>query len=285
MQDILGKVMDSKQIQIDEIQFKSLLEALNQTDWINIFFQVLLVLLAAGSGYFFQNLFAKAGERESFIKESNKLNEAVIYLSSIVESIALHLDRLVLPAHDSEQQTLAGLQEISQNPQEPITINIQNMSIRPIEVAKEESFLSKIYHVGKYGSTIQVFYRMQTEMRQFNDICEERNFLIKRVHERSAEPHTRKENIARHSEIFQRTYSLILSGESILDAALFLSTATEEISKEIKNELKEKGIKKVNIFKIEKNDLNEKLRLRLRNMVDENPYWKDRLLHIPREQK
>lgn len=260
---IYGGIMDLNQIKIDEIQFKALLAAMNEIDWVNMIFQFLLVFVAAISGYFFQKLFAKSAEKESFIKNINKFNEAVLYLSSIIEGISLHLDQLILPAHNSEHQTLAQLNEIAKNPQAPILIKTTNISIRSIEVAKEENFLSKIYNVGKYVNIMQTFYRMQNEMRQFNDICEERNFLIKRAHEKNGEPHTHPTIISRYNEILQRTTSLIVSGEGILDAALFISTATEEISNQIKNELKERRIKGVDIVSLEKNDFHEKLSVKV----------------------
>jgi hypothetical protein len=83
-------------------------------------------------------------------------------------------------------------------------------------------------------------------------------------------------------EIFDSTSKLLVSAESILDSTASISLSLAKIADDIKSELKQMGLKNVMLIKLEKNNYHEDLRIKLRDLHDQNPAYKDRLLHVPR---
>ncbi|QQG37107.1 MAG: hypothetical protein HYS17_04915 [Micavibrio aeruginosavorus] len=266
-------------IKIDKAQFDAIIFEISKIDWWNIgsdfTSQLILVLIAAGSGYYFQRLIQKQEDKNQSINRAHEFNEAVIYLSSILEIIAHHISQLILPSYSSEKTTFAELQTTpTQNP------HVQLRSIRHIEPPSEDLFLKKISDIGSQADIVQVFFRMKNETSQLQTICEERNFLLKKFMDNDSVAKLPQYIISRYAEIHQRTFSLLISSEAIFDECLFISRKLETLADKEKSYLKNANIQGIDIFKLERNPFYEELRIKLKNELNKFPELQGRMLHI-----
>lgn len=273
------------EIKLDPQQLEYLLQNLSKPDYfllgIGVVFNIFLIYLAAKSSDIFNNLNKRKEELNEQIESIHKSNEALIYISSVLEAVVHHLEGLVLRSFQEEnKQSQLIIDALEQKDLD--FINPSFRTIRPLECIQEKNFLSKIRNIGKYVQITQVFYRLLSEMHQFQAICDERVFLIKQARLDQGKRENKQIILSKLSEITQRTNFLLISGEMILDAVLFITYELEIVANHFEEELKHKKIKGVKVAKLERNKLHDELRIKLRDIVDKDPNFTNRMLHIKR---
>jgi hypothetical protein len=265
-------------------QFSVLLSHLSQPDWLTFWLNVLAQFVAVGvaaySGYFFQVRFSQRQEVEQKKQETHRFNEAVVYLSSLLESYSNHMDSLVLPNRDLETKVLQEANAIAAGTKSSGVFRLTLSSIRPLEVFNPSDFIAKIPNIGQHAEFLQAFHRTRDYTLQFNAISEERNLLVKEFI--GSQP-TPSHLPLRIGEILDRTTKLVVVGEGVLDGCTFLASELIKFRDNIKDELKIRKIIGLKIMGLERNPFHEDLRLRLRDLIDQHPEFANRMLHVPRD--
>lgn len=270
-------------IALDSVQFEELLKQLDKPDALGIFSQILIAIVAAYSGYYFQKRFKKSDEIASQKAGIYRFNEAVTYIGVFLENITTTLEQLVLKSLTNEEREYNRLSVMMENMQRGLATGMQHsfISIPAIEIARPEQLISGIPNNGKYIELNLAFHRMRNGMSQFAAISEERNLLIKQFISNFSQPMDREEIIyLRFGEILDRTQKLLLSGEIILDAAMFIAQHLEEIAKNIREDFKILSKEKIVVAGIGTNELHEQLRKDIRKLLDGHPKFQNRHLHF-----
>lgn len=269
---------------IDKHQFSSLLEQLDKTDWTGIAAQLIIAAIAAYSGFYFQKKFKKDEAIQAKRQEVYRFNEAVTYMGALLEAINVHLEQLVLKSFIAEEieyaKLAAEVDRVRKGFAAPAEIFRHSfMSISSIEIAQTEQFTAKIPNMGKYAEVILAFHRLRYGLIQFATIAEERNFLIKQLVGTDEKRLDIEIIYLRYGEIFDRTSKLLMSGEAILDAAMYVARNFDPLSKEIKNEFKKISKEKLRVNSLMRNEFYEQLAKTIKGILDLNPELKGRFLH------
>lgn len=277
----LHNMSKALEILITQKQFDDIIELLNPT-WIDtlintFFFPVMVGLTTVLCSYYFQIHFQKRMERKDRIREVQNFNEALIYTSVFLENIVSTINEVVLPTYKNENVTSFKLSKESTS-----SPHLKNMDIPPFENLSENRLLSKISNKTEFIEFMQVYYRTEHQVRQFNALCEHRSFLNKKLHSENGQEQLATYIIDRYSEIHDSTVKMLYCAESILDGILFLTLEFQKIGNDLKVEVKKEKLTNLDVCMLEKNALHFKLLEELNSIFDSIPHYKNRLLHIPK---
>ncbi len=227
---------------------------------------------AAGGAYVIYFIQA----REKHKTDAKKHNEAIIYTSIFLEETATMLAGMVLKYLEQEDElsyilsTKKGRSEFSFN------------SIEPIEIISERNLINKIHNIGELTSVGQAFYRARNACKKFQAAADDRNELTKKLIGSTGGLLSFPRDEDRFNEIRQRTYMLAVFGETILDSTAFIIMELNANADDLKKDLKQKHIKGIPISKLIENKLHEETRIRLRDLIDVDPNFNPRFLHMLR---
>ncbi len=271
-------------IVLDVSQFKELLKQLDKTDWWTIAFNLFGIAIAAYSGYFFQKLFKRTEENQIKKENAYRFNEALGYTSILLENLTAHVE-LILKSIENENISLRCISNIIDRLKngeefEPELPRQTIYSIHPLNIVTEENIISKIHTSGKYIEFVQAFYRMRNDMSQSITICDERNFLIKKVFDEEESLKKLGWIYQIHRTIYDRTLKLLIASDAIMDALFFIIKELETVGKDIKSNLNTLNIKDVQVKLFEPNLFHNEIKLKIETMINQNSEYKDRFRHI-----
>jgi hypothetical protein len=251
-------------------QIEEIAKQLNKPDWWEIgssfIAQLIAAILALLGGYIFQNIFRKLDIQNEKRKDAHRFNEAVVYLSSILEIVVHYIEQLIIPAYQEEKNFYEMLSNT-----EPTGHHIQNSlsSIYPLEISDPDKFVSKVSHLIKDPIITKAFYSMRNEMLQFYNVAQDRHIFIKKFIDITSQGGvTPRLGKLRFGEIFGATLKLVTISEPILDALIFISYELEEVAKDIRKDMKDSKILDTGISNCVRSEEAEKTRDKIISLID-----------------
>jgi hypothetical protein len=271
-------------IVINHTQFAQLIEQMKETDWSNIWAQVIVATLAVGGGAYAQYLFEKNRKRQNQIDDAYRFNEAVAYIAATVEEVHSHIEGLIWPELPRTKKCLDDIRNAIKHPnneekvREALTSSFT--TIRSFEVPPPEYFISKISSIGAEVEIVQARYRLHTMLSQFKFLADGRNERIQYIITQRNRRLSLEEMHSFYSELHDVTYKMLLNSEAIFDTVIYISTKLRAVAKKKRYELEKSGIKGVKVAETVDNTIHTNLLKKLKELFDADPASKNRLLHM-----
>lgn len=267
---------ETLEILITQKQLDAILKSLAPS-WVDtLLFPFIVGLAIAICSVLFQLMFQKNEEKKDKIKEAQNFNEALIYTGTYLENIASSIHTIILPEYKNTSRISNQLNNSLINP------HLDNTIIPSFKILNEDRLISKIPNRSEFISFMQIYYRTEQNIEQFNSLCKHRLSLGKKLHSENGQEQSVTYIIDRFNEIHDSTEKLLFASESILDGLLSLEAEFEKMGNSLRKKLKEEKISNIDIYKLEKNELYHSLLKELNSIFDAIPAYKDRQLHIPR---
>jgi hypothetical protein len=240
---------------LDDAQLTKILQTIDKPDWLGIFSQLLIAIIAALSGYYFQKLFKR---REDIAKRREAIlgfNGSVSYLGALTEIVIMHMDQLVLPTFVTERALYMQLDQSMKGGTTVQGMTTSFLSISALEAPDVEKIITKIPDSGDHPDLILALHRLRNAMLQFGLICDERSFLIKQLLSNSPNPINNDVIMLRFGEILDRTSKLVMSGEVIVNTILHIGRTLVPIAEQMKVDYKIMANEDIKAAKIVENHL------------------------------
>ena len=262
------------------------LNQLTASDWLNFSGSFGGALVAVGFAYYLNKKTERKirleKENETFIREIENHNEAIVILCSFLQKAVSDINGLLLKNYQIEKKDIEAFQKQLKGVQEiPKELFINREIIPPLDF-DVESFSKRVSRgISKSPENLMCAANLKKLLTDYNRITVDRNRVgeanegIFEAEEKGIKKYI-ENNLFKTQSLFDRTQKMLVMAEGILESLIYLDRILRTISSENKKKIEVKKIKGISVFMSEENPNHITLFKQLRCIIDSLPEYKNR---------